>query len=62
MRTPLVHAMAQERPILDRQQTRLVRPVLEQPSAREQARHRGGIDRAGPRAEHQQMAALDGRD
>ena len=37
MGPPLAHAMEQERPILDREQAGLVRPVLEQTSAREQA-------------------------
>ena len=55
----LPHRRAEERPILDREEARLVRPVLENTPARKQARHRLARVRADARAEDDPMASLD---
>src|SRR5581483_456070 len=57
-----VHRPPEVRPELDRQQARLVRPVLEQPPAAEQPRHDRLVERTDARAERQPVGTVDRRD
>ncbi len=58
----LLHAALEERIVLDRQHARLVGPVLEDPSGRQEPCHGPDGIAAEPRAERQPVGAVDGRD
>ena len=57
-----VHHEVEVRPQLDRQQRRLVRPVLEDPSVGEEARDGLRREGADARADREPVRAIDGRD
>ena len=56
------HHGAEVRPQLDREQARLVGPVLEDPPLAQQAVHRVAGNHADPRRQRQAVRAIDGRD
>jgi hypothetical protein len=57
-----LHHRPEVRPQLDRQQRRLVRPVLEDAPLAEELRHLFRIERADPRRQLEPVRAVDGRD
>ena len=64
VRAPVAAALHDEpevRPQLDREQARLVGPVLEDPSFAEQRRHDGLRERADARRQREVVRAVDGR-